>query len=114
MKAIKRLWFKICQTVKWLPIIWKNAHYYDYDFLLQLMIAKLQEMENFFNSSDAQALDAKDIVKEIRAFRLALIRISEDDYWNGRDNSVMEADALRTNDIEFASNLFKKVVCWWD
>jgi len=86
MKKFKRFFGSISNLVYWLPKVWKDRQWDDYYFH-QMLIWKLQRMEDFFNSENARTEDATNCAKEINEVKTLFLRIIADNYFEeiGKD-----------------------------
>lgn len=115
ISALKRLFESLSRVFKWLPIIWKDRGF-DYGYLLEIVIFKLQNMENFFKSKDAMCEGAVKRSKQIRRARKALkVFLDEDFPYEGEDYDFKKWEEVKRRSLKKALQLIeKKLEDWWD
>lgn len=69
----------IKRFIRWFPIIW-NDREFDYNYLLEVMKFKLEEMENFFRSKNAMSMYSEQRADEMRRCITTLDRMIKNDY----------------------------------
>ena len=63
--AIRRFFRKIRNVFRWLPTIWKDEDY-DYNFITEILIKKLEHTRDFFLSDRTHITSAKEVAEEIQ------------------------------------------------
>ena len=61
----RRLFRKIKNVFRWLPTIWKDEDF-DYHFINEILIKKLEHTRDFFLSDRTHIMDAKKVADEIQ------------------------------------------------
>jgi hypothetical protein len=80
IQKIRRFFNNIKMIIDWIPILWGNWDW-DWTFLFEVLIFKLNRMEKYFSESDI-AEDNEKIAKQIKEVTGLLKRLKEDDYWD--------------------------------
>ena len=63
--SIRRFFRKIKNVFRWLPTIWKDEDY-DYHFITEILIKKLEHTRDFFLSDRTHIADAEKVAEEIQ------------------------------------------------
>lgn len=139
--AIKHFPYNTMQGIKniitWFPIIWYDKQW-DYSNLFDIMLKKLELMEDFYNSDDSMRADNKETALDINTARLALKYIADDKHnedafkeWidiyckdecyqlkeekESFNNALELEEKLYNEHMDIFCDIFKnKVLGWWD
>ena len=84
---VKRFFRKIKNVFRWLPTIWKDEDY-DKDFIVEILIKKLEHTRDFFLSDRTHIASAKEVAGEIQEAidRLHMTK----DSWEFYEDPAME------------------------
>lgn len=85
--AIKRFFKRLKNLYRWLPTIWKDEDY-DYHFINEILIKKLEHTRDFFLSEDTHIASAVEVAGEIQE---AIDRLQKTrDSWEFYENPAQE------------------------
>jgi hypothetical protein len=62
---VRRFFRKIKNVFRWLPTIWKDEDY-DYNFINEILIKKLEHTRDFFLSDRTHITSSKEVAAEIQ------------------------------------------------
>jgi hypothetical protein len=65
MYKIKKIINSVHSVIKWFPIIWKDRQW-DYGYLFEIMLKKLELMEDFYENGHTVGADSKVYASDIR------------------------------------------------
>lgn len=101
---VKRLFWNIKTTIRWLPIIW-NGFDFDWVYLIKVFQHKLKLMEKFYESNDPVCVDAEKHAKSIKICRILCDRLIADEYHDmlGREIEI-NWDADLSNNFGLTDN----------
>lgn len=122
----RQIYYGIHNLIVWFPVIWNDSQW-DYCYMLEIMIKKMQLMEDFFNSDNAYSQDAKLYAEEIKKAKEELIYINDNQYETGvldEDNkAIVENIGKYVEEVEkrydkhmgnFCKIFKKELRGWWD
>jgi hypothetical protein len=86
---MKKLFKRIFNIVKWIPILWQNQHY-DYSFAVNMFIKALEDLSKFLDSDSAYSTKASQNARNIRRILKIMRRVEETYYFSQIMNPFYE------------------------
>lgn len=106
--------YGIINLIRWFAIIW-NDRQWDQTYLYEIMIKKLQLMEDYYHPNIKHNLDFEvrnKVYEDIRDAKETLIRLRDDNYYLLKAG-IKNEKSFYNKDMDIFCKLFKKSGSWW-